>query len=169
MTIAPAVSEPDLLEAAITNAERGFHVFPLGPHTKVPVFKQWEDNATCDVDRIRRWWRRRPTDNIAVACGPTGLHVLDLDTSHDHRNSRSPSVDPDGRHVLAQLAARNHQPLPVPTYTVQTPSIINGLVRVLLNVIEDWSKRVFASLIHCYQRVCNNTSRMHRAAGLEDR
>ncbi|WP_433664748.1 bifunctional DNA primase/polymerase [Nocardia sp. CA-128927] len=119
-TLAPA--ETDLLEAALDNAGRGFHVFPLHPGTKVPVITHWEDNATRDVDRIRRWWRRWPTDNVAAACQPSGLHVLDLDTRGGHPCSRPPSLDLDGRDVLVQLAAQTGQPLPIPTYTVQTPS-----------------------------------------------
>ncbi|MFE9575366.1 bifunctional DNA primase/polymerase [Nocardia sp. NPDC006044] len=122
MTSGLPAPAPNLLDAAITHAERGFHVFPLAPHTKVPVFKKWEDKATGDLDRIRRWWRRRPHDNIAVACGPSGVHVLDLDTHLGHRGPRLSSLDPDGGHVLAQLAAQNHQPLPIPTHAVQTPS-----------------------------------------------
>ncbi len=116
------VTELDLRDTAIHHAERGFHVFPLHPGTKVPVIKRWEDNATPDTDRISRWWRRRPTDNIAVSCGPSRLHVLDLDTS-DHQTAPQPGRHArDGRDVLADLASRAGQPVPVPTFAVATPS-----------------------------------------------
>jgi hypothetical protein len=49
-------------------------------------------------------------------------------------------------------------PYPLHTYRVATPSVINGLVPVLFNVINDRSQCVFASLIHCYRGVCNNES-----------
>ncbi|MFI6041909.1 bifunctional DNA primase/polymerase [Nocardia sp. NPDC051321] len=122
MNTAVTLSETALLDAAIDNAGRGFHIFPLHPGTKVPVIEHWQDKATRDLDRIRRWWRRWPSDNVAAACLPSGLHVLDLDTRHGHRSSPRPSLDPDGRDALAKLAAQHHQPLPIPTYTVQTPS-----------------------------------------------
>ncbi|WP_051727487.1 bifunctional DNA primase/polymerase [Nocardia brasiliensis] len=114
--------ELDLRYTAIRHAERGFHVFPLHPGTKVPAVKRWEDNATPDTDQISQWWRRRPADNIAVACGPSGLHVLDLDTSN-HQSAPLPRRHArDGRDVLADLASRTGQPIPVPTFAVATPS-----------------------------------------------
>ncbi|MFF3228877.1 bifunctional DNA primase/polymerase [Nocardia suismassiliense] len=167
MTTLITAPDPGLLETAIETAGRGFHVFPLHPGTKVPVIKRWEANATTDCERISRWWRRWPADNVGLACGPSGLHVLDLDTGRGHRTHSSPDLD--GRQVLSQLAARLHQPLPVPTYTVHTPSFINRSVGVLFNVINDWSRRVFASLIHCYQGVCNNEAEPIAPPGSEDR
>ncbi|MFI6218759.1 bifunctional DNA primase/polymerase [Nocardia brasiliensis] len=122
MTRPMPAPELNLRETAIHHAEHGFHVFPLHPGTKVPVIKRWEDNATPDTHRISRWWRRRPTDNIAVACGPSGLHVLDLDTS-DHQSAPQPRRHArDGRDVLGDLASRAGQPVPVPTFAVATPS-----------------------------------------------
>lgn len=114
--------ELDLRDTAIHHAERGFHVFPLHPGTKVPAVKRWQDNATPDPDRISQWWRRRPTDNIAVACGPSRLHVLDLDTSDHQSATQSGRHARDGRDVLADLASRARQPVPVPTFAVATPS-----------------------------------------------
>ncbi|MBF6339812.1 bifunctional DNA primase/polymerase [Nocardia abscessus] len=111
-----------LLSAALDNAERGFHVFPLHPGTKVPAIKQWDRAATQDHSRIRAWWRRRPRDNVAVACGPSGLHVLDLDTNHGHTPPPEWRAARNGREVLVRLAAESGQPMPVPTYAVATPS-----------------------------------------------
>ncbi|WP_332909677.1 bifunctional DNA primase/polymerase [Nocardia gipuzkoensis] len=111
-----------LLGAALDNAERGFHVFPLHPGTKVPVIRHWDQAATRDRSQIRAWWRRRPADNVAVACGPSGVHVLDLDTSHGHAPPPQWSPARDGRDVLARLAADTGHPVPVPTYAVGTPS-----------------------------------------------
>ncbi|MFI6958616.1 bifunctional DNA primase/polymerase [Nocardia sp. NPDC050408] len=64
MTTPLAPAGPDLLTAALDHAERGFHIFPLHPATKLPAIKRWEDNATRDLARIRRWWRRWPADNL---------------------------------------------------------------------------------------------------------
>jgi putative DNA primase/helicase len=40
-------------------------------------------DATVDVDQIRRWWRTWPTANIAIATGAqSGIIVLDTDPRH---------------------------------------------------------------------------------------
>ncbi|WP_406274528.1 bifunctional DNA primase/polymerase [Nocardia sp. NBC_00881] len=111
-----------LLHAALDNADRGFHVFPLHAGAKVPAIKNWEDNATRDRDQIHRWWHRWPSGNLGIACGPSRLHVLDLDTSHDQDPPPPWGGARDGRDVLARLAAEAGHPLPVPTFVVTTPS-----------------------------------------------
>lgn len=111
-----------LLDIALDHAGRGFRIFPLHPATKVPAIKHWEADATGDLARIRRWWLRWPADNIAIACGPSDLHVLDLDTSHGQPPPAPWPHARDGRDVLAQLAAQADQPIPIPTYAVATPS-----------------------------------------------
>ncbi|MFX0575096.1 bifunctional DNA primase/polymerase [Nocardia nepalensis] len=113
---------PDLLTAALDHAGRGFHIFPLHAGSKVPAIKHWEHEATRDLDRIRGWWLRWPAANIAVACGPSGLHVLDLDTGHGQPPPPPWRHARDGRDVLAHLAAEAGQPIPVPTHAVSTPS-----------------------------------------------
>jgi hypothetical protein len=63
-------------------AARGWHVFPLGEGTKRPAVDRWEERATTDPDRITSWWGRHPDHNYGVACGRSGLVVVDLDR-HD--------------------------------------------------------------------------------------
>ncbi len=112
----------DLLAAALAVAERGWPVFPLIPRGKRPAIKDWQQRATCDPGRIRRWWTRYPTCNVGFSCGPAGLLVLDLDAAHGR-------VPPQwtrrgvthGRDVLAQLAQQAGEPDPVDTFTVATP------------------------------------------------
>jgi hypothetical protein len=59
--------------------------------------------------------------NIGVACGPSRLVVIDLDTHSPLPDDwRLPGVN-DGRDVLALLAEWAGQPWPV-TYTVKTPT-----------------------------------------------
>lgn len=108
---------------ALHLAERGWHVFPLAPGEKTPACSQWEQKATTDPARIERWWRDG-NYNIGLACGPSGLVVVDLDV---------PKMDepvPDrcrtlgisaGVDMLAHLERTVGKPLP-DTYTVHTPT-----------------------------------------------
>ena len=71
---------PALLKAAIWYARHGWYVFPLAPGLKCP----WKGSrglleATTDLDQIASWWQREPQSNIGIACGPSGLAVLDID------------------------------------------------------------------------------------------
>ncbi|MFQ6331673.1 bifunctional DNA primase/polymerase [Nocardia sp. CWNU-33] len=111
---------------------------------------------TGKTTRIRRWWRRWPADNIAVACGPSGLHVLDLDTSHDQPPPPPWDHARDGRDVLAQLATEVDQPIPVPTYAVTTPSVINRWFGHCNNFIDEVLVLDSISLLQCYQQGGND-------------
>ncbi|MFF0723085.1 bifunctional DNA primase/polymerase [Micromonospora sp. NPDC003816] len=122
-----------LLTAALAHAARGWHVFPLRPDDKRPAFPDhagddctgrdprcrtaghhlgWEPRATWDPDRIRRAWSARPY-GIGLACGPSRLVVVDLDTPKDG------TTGPTGLDTLAELAAA-HGTVIEPTYTVTT-------------------------------------------------
>jgi hypothetical protein len=65
--------------------------------------------------------------NIGIACGPSGLVVIDLDVPKPG-DAAAPdwvlamSGVRDGQDVLAVLAEQAGQPLPAQTYTVATPS-----------------------------------------------
>nr|WP_328853386.1 bifunctional DNA primase/polymerase [Micromonospora globbae] len=103
----------DLLAAALAHAERGWHIFPLRPDDKRPAVRDWQARATTDPARVRRCWSAGPY-GIGVACGPSALVVVDLDTP------KSPAEGGrDGLAVLADLAA-NHGARIAPTYTVTT-------------------------------------------------
>lgn len=134
-----------LLTAALTAADRGWHVFPLMPGGKQPAFPDhpadrcqhidprcraghigWEQRATTDPTRIRRAWSATPY-NIGIACGPSGLVVVDLDVP------KCPDDTPPGRWadqgavcgldvfvVLADTAGQLTTALD--THTVTTPS-----------------------------------------------
>jgi hypothetical protein len=73
-------SPSQLHKAAIWYAHHGYQIFPLKPGTKVPFVKDWEHTATSDATQIEQWWSRNPNYNIGLACGPSGLVVLDFDT-----------------------------------------------------------------------------------------
>ncbi|MEU3143881.1 bifunctional DNA primase/polymerase [Streptomyces sp. NPDC006999] len=121
-----------LLRAALTAAERGWHVFPLRPGTKRPALhgektctrtgpcagghRKWEQRATTDSDRIRAAWSRAPF-NVGIATGPSGLVVVDLDTP-EHKGS--PDA-PDGATTFQALCERAGHPVPN-TYRTRTAS-----------------------------------------------
>ncbi|MGQ4619879.1 bifunctional DNA primase/polymerase [Nocardia sp. R7R-8] len=105
----------DLRAFALDIAARGWPVFPIRPGTKKPpVFKRWPDHASTDPVRIQRWWDQDPARNVAIATGPAGLCVIDLDPRH-----MSPPATGFAE-ALTRLAARLTAPAPV-TWTVATP------------------------------------------------
>lgn len=96
----PVPTPVDFLAQALELASLGWHVFPLNRSAKTPMAggRGYLD-ATTDPDQIRVWWTRFPDANIGIACGASGLVVLDVDP----RNG--------GEETLARLVAR-HGPLP---------------------------------------------------------
>jgi Bifunctional DNA primase/polymerase, N-terminal len=111
-----------LLRFALDAACEGWPVFPLRPGSKRPrpEFTAWESRATLDAERITRWWSRHPTDNVAVATGPAGLVVVDIDsaTAEEPRPLEWPTAR-SGLSVYRALAERYGH---VPTWTVGTAS-----------------------------------------------
>lgn len=109
----------DLLTAALAFAARGWRVFPLRPDDKRPAVKDWENRATTDPQRITRCWTAGPY-GIGIACGPSRLVVIDLDTP---KPGQVPPPDYDlsgnGAGVFATLAHRHGQRIEA-TYTVTT-------------------------------------------------
>jgi hypothetical protein len=122
----PADDRQRLLWAATALAERGWHVFPCQPGGKRPALRQdWEHRATTDTARIARCWSTGPY-NIGIACGPSGLVVIDLDTPKPGQ-ATPPGGQPgtgihDGADVLADLCEHARQPWPAETFTVTTPN-----------------------------------------------
>ena len=111
-------------DAAVAAARRGWAVFPCRPGGKRPAVDRWERRACADPDRVARFWPSG-RHNVGVACGPSGLVVIDLDTSaHGGRLPDDWRAEPgirDGRDVLATVAERAGQAWPA-SYGVVTPS-----------------------------------------------
>jgi len=120
----------ELLAWAIEAAGHGWHVFPLRPGTKLPAghaekycpgtgrcengHKTPEQRATTDVDLLVAAWTHQPY-NVAIATGPSGLLVVDLDTLKPNE----PEGTPDGVTAFQALCERAGQAVPA-TYRVRT-------------------------------------------------
>ena len=111
-----------LRDAAVNvTGQYGWHVFPCRPGAKRPMVPdKWEQRSTADPDQVARYW---PDDaNIGIACGPSNLVVVDLDT---HGELPPEWVRPgivNGLDVFTQLlewAGETHFPQ---TYWTVTPS-----------------------------------------------
>ena len=71
-----------LLNVALDCVSRGWFVFPCVPRTKRPLGGLVPNgvlDASNDEAQIRTWWIAKPDANVAIACGPSGLSVLDCD------------------------------------------------------------------------------------------
>lgn len=96
---------------ALQAAQRGWHVFPIRPGGKKPFRNfSWDALASNEPARVRAWAEEYPGCNWAVACGKSGLLVLDVDDR----------VDKSGSSTLLALELDNED-LPA-TFTVKTPS-----------------------------------------------
>jgi hypothetical protein len=138
------ISNDALMRVALNAAERGWHVFPLRHNDKRPAFPDhdaehctgrdprcrtagahvgWEPRATTDPDRIRRGWLRY-SYNVGIACGPSGLVVVDLDTPKPGEETPPEAWRVAGVHtgtdVFTLVCERAGQPVPNNTYTVTT-------------------------------------------------
>jgi hypothetical protein len=68
-----------LAEAAVAYARRGWRVFPLVPRRKVPLTRHGLHDASRDPGLVGALWAEHPAANVGVACGPSGLLVVDID------------------------------------------------------------------------------------------
>jgi hypothetical protein len=128
--------------AAVMHAERGRHVFPCLPGDKRPAVGKWEQRACADPETVGRYW---PSDhhNVGVACGPSGLVVVDLDTHGQLPDDWHMPGIVDGKDVLTQICEWAGMGWPA-THTVATPS---GGWHLYFQAPEDTEIRNSASLI----------------------
>jgi hypothetical protein len=109
--------------AAMAAAQHGWTVFPCRPGDKRPAIDHWEQRACTDPERVARYWPS-PRHNVGIACGPSRLVVVDLDSAAHGALPPDWAALPGihgGRDVLAQVAEWAGEPWPC-TYTVSTPS-----------------------------------------------
>lgn len=71
----------DLQSAAIEYASWYWPVFPLAKHGKAPAIKGGNGfkDAHTDIERITKYWRKRPDNNVGLATGHM-FDVIDVDT-----------------------------------------------------------------------------------------
>jgi hypothetical protein len=106
--------------AAVAAAERGWAVFPCRPGDKRPAVQDWERRACADPETIGRYWPSQK-HNVGIACGPSGLVAVDLDTHGElSADWQLPGVH-DGKDVFAQICEWAGMEWPT-THTVTTPS-----------------------------------------------
>lgn len=101
--------------AAYACSRFGWRVFPLRTDTGTPVFTQWPERATTDIEQIQEWWTGEYARNgVGIATGPeSGIWVLDIDVK-----------DADGFATLRDLTRKHGGTVDVftRTMTVRTPS-----------------------------------------------
>jgi hypothetical protein len=69
-------------DAALLLAASGLPVFPWRQGDRRPRTDQVLTGASSDLDRVRWWWHRYPTANIALPTGAgSGIDVVEIDTS----------------------------------------------------------------------------------------
>ncbi len=78
------MTEKTQLDWALEHAANGFKVFPLEHGGKIPAITNWEDKASSDPERIKKWWTCPVTGmeqsfNVGIATGPSNVVVFDLD------------------------------------------------------------------------------------------
>jgi hypothetical protein len=110
--------------AAVAAARRGWAVFPLRPGDKRPVVDRWEQRAVADPARVAKHW---PSDqhNVGIACGPSGLVVVDLDTPKGRLDLPDEWANVEGiregADIFTVLVERAGATWP-DTYTVMSPT-----------------------------------------------
>lgn len=104
-------SRSTLADAALYYAARGWPVIPLKAGTKLPATRHGVGDATTDVDKVRRWWTKRPTCNIGIST--VGMCVIDIDAPADEPGA--------GWSAWCALVNRHERAWPA-TWEVSTPS-----------------------------------------------
>jgi hypothetical protein len=116
-----AVRNSEMCEAALDLAENGYHVFPCHPKRKDPATANGFKDATRDEAKILHFWDKTPAANIGVACGASGIVVVDVDPKY----GADPSVVvPDLHLEYCHHTRTGAAPPPSPKY----PNSLEGML-----------------------------------------
>lgn len=98
----------------------GAKFFPVDTKTKKPIITGWQEEATGDTSQLARWAKKFPGCGWGVACGPSGLHVIDVDGAHGELSVLGRELPPTlevstqsgNRHLYyrGRTASRNARP-----------------------------------------------------------
>jgi Bifunctional DNA primase/polymerase, N-terminal/Primase C terminal 2 (PriCT-2) len=80
-------ARPDNSALAETLAKRGLLIFPAkvafnetkNKWEKAPLIKDWQKQATTELERLAKWWREWPDAVPGIELGRAGLVVIDCD------------------------------------------------------------------------------------------
>lgn len=64
-------------------AELGYKIFPVNENSKVPATKNGFQDATADLEIIKKWWVENPNYNIGLPMALNGLIAIDIDRHGD--------------------------------------------------------------------------------------
>jgi len=78
-SILPVAPFSELGTVALDLVAHGLAVLPCWSLGKTPRTAHGVKDATIHVGQIRQWWGNWPDANPAIACGPSGLLVIDAD------------------------------------------------------------------------------------------
>jgi hypothetical protein len=114
-----------MLDVALSCIARGWFIFPCAPRKKQPLgilVPRGVLDATNDEATIRRWWTAAPAANVGVACGPSGLVVLDIDDGLDTEADLKKLFPEDTRSYTVRTGRRS-------SFGVQVYYTADGTVR----------------------------------------
>ena len=77
------------LKIALRYGAAGFKVFPIKPGFKTPPLVKWGAQSSSDAATITKWWTKTPNANIGLACGQSGIAVIDIDTKEGRRGQQT--------------------------------------------------------------------------------
>ena len=96
-----------MVDHALAYAKLGWKIFPIKAGTKDTPLCKWGTEATTDSAQILKWWGKHPTANIGLACGQSGLFVIDIDTKDGRRGKQTiDQLDIEGDALTATLTQR---------------------------------------------------------------
>jgi hypothetical protein len=105
--------------------DRGFHIFPLGYLSKIPLKDfHWKEEASNDPDKVSLWSVLYKWGNLAVACEPSNLVVIDLDKFKGQEIPEKYRLEgvTDASDILCVELEKIGRFFPTDTYSVHTPS-----------------------------------------------